>query len=112
MSDDFHGRHHGILDRLDTLARYRHIERRLERQKRRRWSRRLFALSGILLLVGGLSMCVQGNYSQRQVTARVLGTRMEVDMKIRTRLPVGLNRPVNLVDGRTNAALDPKPVNH
>jgi hypothetical protein len=69
MSGDSDGRYDGFLDRLDTLARYRHIERRLKSQERRRWGRRLFALGGLLLLAGGLAMCVRGNYVQ-QVSAR------------------------------------------
>ena len=70
MNDDNHGRNEVIPDRLDTLARYRHIEKRLKRQKRRRWGGRLFALGGIVLLAGGLSIGARGNYSQRQeVTA-------------------------------------------
>jgi RND family efflux transporter MFP subunit len=70
MNDDNHGRNEAILDRLDTLARYRHIEKRLKRQKRRRWGGRLFALGGIVLLAGGLSIGARGDYSQRQeVTA-------------------------------------------
>jgi RND family efflux transporter MFP subunit len=66
MNDDNHGRNEAILDRLDTLARYRHIAKRLTRQKRGRWGGRLFALSGILLLAGGLSMGARGNYAQQQ----------------------------------------------
>jgi RND family efflux transporter MFP subunit len=66
MNDDNHGRNEAILDRLYTLARYRHIERRLKRQKRRRWGGRLFALAGFLLLAGGLSMGARGNYAQQQ----------------------------------------------
>jgi len=70
MNDDNHGRNEVIPDRLDTLARYRHIEKRLKRQKRRRWGGCLFALGGIVLLAGGLSIGARGNYSQRQeVTA-------------------------------------------
>jgi hypothetical protein len=65
MNDDNHGRNEAILDRLDTLARYRHIAKRLTRQKRGRWGGRLFVLSGILLLAGGLSMGARGNYAQQ-----------------------------------------------
>jgi RND family efflux transporter MFP subunit len=68
MNDDNHGRNEAI--RLNTLARYRHIEKRLKRQKRRRWGGRLFALGGIVLLAGGLSIGARGDYSQRrEVTA-------------------------------------------
>jgi RND family efflux transporter MFP subunit len=66
MNDDNHGRNDAIFDRLYTLARYRHIERRLKHRKRGRWGGRLFALGGILLLVGGLSMGARGNYAQQQ----------------------------------------------
>jgi RND family efflux transporter MFP subunit len=66
MNDDNHGRNEAILDRLDILARYGHIEKRLRRQKRGRWGGRLFAVSGILLLAGGLSMGARGNYAQQQ----------------------------------------------
>jgi RND family efflux transporter MFP subunit len=70
MNDDNHGRNEAILDRLNTLARYRHIEKRLKRRKRRRWGGRLFALGGIVLLAGGLSIGARGDYSQRrEVTA-------------------------------------------
>jgi RND family efflux transporter MFP subunit len=66
MSDDIHARNGAGPDRQNTLARYRHIERRLKRQKRRRWGGRLFALAGFLLLAGGLSIGAWGNYSQQQ----------------------------------------------
>src|ERR1700746_2575362 len=44
-----------------------------EHRLRRRWGGRLFALGGVLLLVGGLSLGAWGNYSQQQeamVTAK------------------------------------------
>jgi RND family efflux transporter MFP subunit len=66
MSDDIHARNDARPDRQNTLARYGHIERRLKRQKRRRWGGRLFALAGFLLLAGGLSIGAWGNYSQQQ----------------------------------------------
>ena len=55
-----------ILDRLGTLTRYRHIEKRLTRQQRRRSGGRLFAFAGFLLLTGGLLLGMRGNYSQQQ----------------------------------------------
>jgi RND family efflux transporter MFP subunit len=70
MNDDIHGRNDAILHRLDTRARYGHIEKRLKHRKRRRWGGRLLALGGFLVLAGGLSMGARGNYSQQQeVTA-------------------------------------------
>ena len=70
MNDDIHGRKGAILDRLDTRAGYGHIEKRLKCRKRRRWGGRLFALGGLLVLAGGVSMGARGNYSQQQeVTA-------------------------------------------
>jgi hypothetical protein len=82
MNGDIRGPNEGIPDRSDTLARYRHIERRLKRQKRRRWGARLFALSAILLLVGGFSAGVRGAYAQQQETMAIAkqrdsGTRLE-----------------------------------
>jgi RND family efflux transporter MFP subunit len=66
MNDDIHARNDARPDRQNTLVRYRHIEKRLKRQKRRRWGGRLFALAGFLLLAGGLSIGAWGNYSQQQ----------------------------------------------
>jgi RND family efflux transporter MFP subunit len=72
MNDlDIHGRNDAILDRPDTLARYRHIEKRLKRQNRRRWGGRAFALGGFLLLAGGLSFGTWGNYAQQQAVAAI-----------------------------------------
>jgi multidrug efflux pump subunit AcrA (membrane-fusion protein) len=66
MSDDGHAGNDARPDRQNTLARYRHIEKRLKRQKHRRWGARLFALAGFLLLAGGLSIGAWRNYSQQQ----------------------------------------------
>jgi RND family efflux transporter MFP subunit len=66
MSDDIRGWNDAILNRQKTLARYRHIEKRLNRPKRRRWGGRLFAFGGSLVLVGGLSLGAWANHSQQQ----------------------------------------------
>jgi RND family efflux transporter MFP subunit len=66
MNDDIRGWNDAIVNRQKTLARYRHIDKRLNRRKRRRWGGRLFAFSGFLLLAGGLSMGAWGNYSQQE----------------------------------------------
>jgi RND family efflux transporter MFP subunit len=63
-----------IRDRNDATSRDRqashpvdrHAENRQQRRRRRRWSARLFALGGFLLLVGGLSLGASGQYSQQQ----------------------------------------------
>jgi multidrug efflux pump subunit AcrA (membrane-fusion protein) len=70
MNDDIPARNDARPDRPNTLARYRHIEKRLKRQKHRHRGGRRFALAGFLLLAGGLSIGAWGNYSQQQeVTA-------------------------------------------
>jgi len=64
MNDDIRARTDAIPDRQNTLAHYRHIEKRLHRKNR--WGGRLFALAGFLFLAGGLSIGAWGNYSQQQ----------------------------------------------
>ena len=55
-------------DQQASHAVDRNVEKR--RQHRRRWGGRLFALGGVLLLVGGVSLGASGQYSQQQqVTA-------------------------------------------
>jgi RND family efflux transporter MFP subunit len=66
MNDDTHGRNNAMLDRVNAIARYRHTEKRLKRQKRQRWGGSLFALGGSFLLAGGLSVGALGDYSRQQ----------------------------------------------
>jgi RND family efflux transporter MFP subunit len=72
-----------ILDRLGTLSRYRHIERRLKRQKRRRWGARLFAFGGFFLLAGGLSFGTWGDYAQQQAAAAIAKQEREFVPSVR-----------------------------
>lgn len=55
-----------ILERPDTLARRRQIDKRRKRQRRRRWGGRLLALFGFLLLAGGLSLGAFRHYARQQ----------------------------------------------
>lgn len=55
-----------ILERPDTLARRRQIDKRLKRQKRRRRGGRLLALFGFLLLAGGLALGAFRHYARQQ----------------------------------------------
>jgi RND family efflux transporter MFP subunit len=52
-------------DRHDKRAGDRNAENRQQHRRRRRWGGRLFALGGLLLLAGGLSLGAWGNYSQQ-----------------------------------------------
>jgi RND family efflux transporter MFP subunit len=53
-------------DRDDNRRGNRNMENRQKHRRRRRWGGRLFALGGILLLVGGVSLGAWANYAQRQ----------------------------------------------
>jgi RND family efflux transporter MFP subunit len=68
MNDlDVHDRNGAITwDRQSNDADDRSMENRQKKRLRRRWGGRLFALGGVLLLVGGLSLGAWGNYSQQQ----------------------------------------------
>jgi multidrug efflux pump subunit AcrA (membrane-fusion protein) len=66
MNNDTHEWNDAVQGHLGTFARYRQIETRLKRQKRRRWGGRMFGLVGFLFLAGGLSFGAWGNYAQRQ----------------------------------------------
>jgi hypothetical protein len=63
-----------IHDRNDAINRVRQdnrtgnrdMENPQKHRLRRRWGGRLFALGGLLLLAGGLSLGAWGNYSQQQ----------------------------------------------
>lgn len=55
-----------ILERPDTLARRRQIDKRLKRQRRRRRGGRLLALFGFLLLAGGLALGAFRHYARQQ----------------------------------------------
>jgi RND family efflux transporter MFP subunit len=53
-------------NRQDNLASEQEAAIRRKHRLRRRWGGRVFALGGLLLLAGGLSIGAWGNYSQRQ----------------------------------------------
>jgi RND family efflux transporter MFP subunit len=53
-------------DRQDNLATEQEPAIRRKHRLRRRWGGRIFALGGLLLLAGGLSIGAWGNYSQQQ----------------------------------------------
>jgi RND family efflux transporter MFP subunit len=53
-------------DRQDNRSVERKMENLRKHRLHRRWGGRLFALSGFLLLAGGLSLGAWGNYSQQQ----------------------------------------------
>jgi RND family efflux transporter MFP subunit len=53
-------------DRHDKRAGDRNAESRQQHRRRRRWGGRLFAVGGLFLLAGGLSLGAWANYSQQQ----------------------------------------------
>ena len=84
-------------DRQDNPAVDREIKSPAKHRPpvRRRWGGRLFALGGFLLLAGGLSLGVWGQYSQQeQVTATAVKDSQVVEQNLLPSTILLTTRPI------------------